>query len=358
MKSIRFPVLALALLGMNGFASATECDVVLSMYSEPSCDATCRAQFERNHPECFVSGTSDAAASHRQLTGTSVQQILAISSAISANLSGLAPGAPWVLGQSTGKGMAAGAAAKPWNAWGQLANTDTSYEQAGNAASKSSGDVLNTILGVDYRIAPTMVVGFSAAFDDGSGALGAADTATDTRGYNLAPYFGMQLSPNMTLDASIGFGEGEFSSAGTDADSYRNFYALNLNYTRWLGNLQLVGKGGYLAAHERYGNTRTNGVDNANTASKNRLEQFRLGGEIGYWMDGYMPYVGLAYTDDLSRATAANVADWDGSALVMSIGMNFYSLKHGVTGGIHYTQEADRSHNDAYSLMANVNMRF
>ena len=95
--------------------------------------------------------------------------------------------------------------------------------------------------------------------------------------------------------------------------------------------------------------------------AKNTLDQFRLSAQAGYWLNGVMPYVSLAYTDDVGRKTtqfgvSGNPIGRD--AFVLGAGLNFYSMKDGVTGGVGYRQEFGRNNQTNYSLMANINLRF
>lgn len=148
-------------------------------------------------------------------------------------------------------------------------------------------------------------------------------------------------------------------SVKTEAD--RTFVAGNVSYNQWLDKIQLTGKAGYLHAEENYGNSKIAGVAAAGTAAKNSLDQIRLGVQAGYWMDGAMPYAGLAYTNDMSRSTTQFGAASDPigkDAWVWSLGVNFFSLKSGVTGGVVYSQEEGRTSQKNNTLMANLNIRF
>jgi hypothetical protein len=331
------------------------------------------AYIKANHPQCFVTpstpstpgsstsnpaATADVATAQRLITGTSIRHALAIAAASSARMLSMLESGPTGMANSGQKtGMAAGGAAQAFNVWGNVGNTDSRYDRAGFAAQKSSGDVLNTVVGGDYKLGSNMVVGVSAAFDRGNGMLSANDI--DTKGYTIAPYFGLMLSPNLAIDASLGFGKGDFSSAGTTADADRTFLAANATYATWMGNLQISGKGNLISAVEKYEDTKTNGVINANSATKNKLDQLRLGVEVGYWMNGMMPYLGLTYTDDLRRSTAqSNGAPWDRSAFLISLGLNFFSVKNGITGGIVYSQEEGRSDSKNKNVTANISLRF
>lgn len=355
-----------ALLAVSGAASATSCDVALSIYqSAVQANDTVLANFYlSNHSECFGGSSS---TSQMQINSTSFQQATAISGALASRFMGSAPNQQASL---TTKSMAAGGQS-PWNAWGNLANNDTrqSYQTVtpGNIA-KNDSDILTTVLGADYALSPVMSVGVSAAFDRGDGAGSNSGSATGpnnitSKGYTIAPYFGMQINKELALDASIGLGRGEIGMTGnvtTKAD--RRFIAANLNYARWMGNIQFAGKLGYLHGEEDYSNSKVSGADQAGTAAKNKLDQLRLGVQAGYWMNsGMMPYAGLAYSNDTHRSTTQFGAGADPigkGAWVWTLGVNLFSMKNGVTGGVVYNQEESRTNQKNNNLMANINIRF
>jgi hypothetical protein len=132
------------------------------------------------------------------------------------------------------------------------------------------------------------------------------------------------------------------------------FYGVNLNYAQWYGNWQLSGKGSYLHGEEKLDALGTN------AATTNKVGQWRIGGQAAYWMDGVMPYVGLAYSND-SRTfdnTRGLPDDLGKNAWLWSLGLNLISVKNSTTGGIVYSSESGRSNSKSHNLMANINLRF
>jgi hypothetical protein len=74
-----------------------------------------------------------------------------------------------------------------------------------------------------------------------------------------------------------------------------------------------------------------------------------------------MPVASIEYTNDLRRKTTQfgspdNPIGRDG--WVMGVGLNFYSLKDSVTGGVVYNREFGRGNQNQNSVMANINLRF
>lgn len=367
MKFLHRAGLAAGLAASFGSAWATPCDSALSSYEfyVSTNDLVNARNVVTNHPECFggSGGTSQA-----QINATAFTQVGAISNALASRRSSGGPDATASLGL---KGMAAGGAAGKWNFWGNLNNSDTnqSYMGTNGFRTKNSSDIVTVVVGGDYALSNTLVLGVSGAFDDGDGsginrAPGNTPNNSQTDGYLIAPYLGWQLGKAWSLDASAGFGRGRLeTSTNTDVSASRWFAAANLNYNRWMGNWQFTGRASLLHGVEDYNDVKnsTTGVKFAGTDARNTLDQLRLAVQAGYWMNGVMPYASLAYANDFRRKTTqfgAGSNPIGRDAWVWGLGMNFYSVKDGVTGGVGYSQEFSRSNQVNRSLMANINIRF
>jgi len=326
------------------------------------------------YPECFGGSYTTMLV---QINNSSFRQATAISSNVASRFQSSQIG-PQVSTNLTG--IAAGDKTKSWNVWGNLTdnNNSQSYQYIDRSITKNDSNILTTVLGADLSISPDMVVGISTSFDRGnvSGnnnmSIFVPENKVLSEGYVVAPYIGWQINNLLTLDASAGVGQGKLNmSGGVTAEADRWFAATNLSYNRWIDNIQLTGKLGYLHGTEKYGASKTplflpiglpTMIDSvAGTASKNSIDQMHLDLQAGYWLSGLMPFVGLAYTEDLHRSTTLVGAINDPigkSALVWSLGVNYYSIRNGVTGGIVYTEENDRTNQNNHNLTANINLRF
>ncbi len=272
------------------------------------------------------------------------------------------------------RGASAGAKAGQWNVWGNLGETDSRQRYAVNNAysgpgfAKNEMDLLNTVFGVDYTFTPTLAAGVSLGIDRGDGSGGHTNTAwfnvnkLKSQGHVIAPYLGWQIDRTLSFDASVGYGRGDVDMHTTNSvDADRWFAAANLNYQRWLDNWQFSGRASFLHGVEDYGNIKVSGVSVAGTDARNTLDQIRLAVQAGYWMNGVMPYAALAYVNDVRRRTTqfgapSNPIGRDGWE--WRLGVSFFSLTQGLTGGIAYSQETSREHQKSHNLMANINIRF
>jgi hypothetical protein len=360
-KQLRYVAagLAVGLAGISGTASATPCSSVLSSFSSCMGSASCEAQYISEHPECFGGSSTTSAI---QIGSTTFAQAGAITQALMSRLRDSGPGPRASLDGTTG--LAAGNATG-WNLWANYSNNASRvrYTNTLNTQTHTDSNVETTLLGGDFALSPKTALGVSVGLDRGNGSggtVGGQPNSTGSNGYVIAPYIGYQISKELALDASAGWGEGEFSSGAIKSDADRWFAGANLSYSQWMNNVQVTGKLSYLHGEEKYGDSKNAGAAVAGTASKNTVDQARLGVQAGYWMNGFMPYAGLVYASDFHRSVSkgAAVDPLGRSAFVLSLGVNFFSLASKMTGGIAYEQESGRTNSKNEKLMANINFRF
>ena len=355
-----------ALLLPVSLAYASPCDSILSSYNlaVSSSNASFASILMENNPECFGASSTRAQV---QINGTSFAQMSSISNVLQRRWDSDNPGPTAGL---TFKGISAGNAGKKWNVWSNLDSTDTRQSaRIGTTATfnKAESTVRNFVGGVDYSLSSNMVAGVSATYDvgnTGANTTGAGSIKNDinTRGYSVAPYFGMQISKTVSFDVSLGVGRGKFtSSAATAGDSDRWFGSANLNYERWLGNFQFAGKASYLRATEDYDTLTSKGAPVLGTAAKYTLGQARATAQAGYWISGFLPYVALGYVSDIERKTTqfgALVDPIGKNAWFWTVGANFISLSNGLTAGLFYRQEQGRTNQDVKLFSGNIAWRF
>ncbi|MGB4072667.1 MAG: autotransporter outer membrane beta-barrel domain-containing protein [Pseudomonas sp.] len=274
--------------------------------------------------------------------------------------------------------MAAGDALPALNLWTSAADEDTD-QRFGNVAgntTKNDFDIQNYIVGADFGLSPALILGASLAIDKGdisgiSTAVGAEENELSSSGFMLAPYLGWQLNEQWALDASVGIGEGELDASDSSRQDVDRWYAgANLNYQRWLGSWQFSGRFSYLHAEESYDDIRLRGETQQqlgglqklqDSDATNELDRIQLGGQVGYWWNGWLPYAGLHYMDDVHRSTTQDFAPSDPigrEAWIWALGVNYLSLAHGVSAGLAYEQEEGRGNQDLNTWMANLNLRF
>jgi len=286
---------------------------------------------------------------------TSIQQATTISNVISNIFSVRVSARPGVQMRTSlrdesffdEKGMAAGNSPAKLNAWFNVSETSI-----GNTAVASSlnGNVNNALGGVDYMFSPDFVAGVSLGYDRVAINYNfLANSGLSSEGWTVAPYASYRINDKVSVDGAYGYASGTGNSKASGVvvgQGYtRNFFTLNLNGDYWMSDWQLTGKANYISAEEK-------------TSSTNRMEQLRMGGQIGYWTEGVMPYASITYVNDLKvSSTLAAPAATDKDAWVAAIGVNLFS-KGALFGGVSYTYEFDRANTKNNTLMANIGYRF
>jgi len=263
------------------------------------------------------------------------------------------------------KGMAAGESASQWNVWmnasrGYIANTFANAL----ADTRFDGNVDNWIGGMDYAVNKDLVIGASAGFDRTKLDTLYNKGTFNSKGSMIAPYISYQINKMFSVDAVAGYADGDtdlrsnaFGLITAKQDFERNFAAINLSAVQWIDDVwQLTGKMSFISAEEKLkAYTDSSGATVA--GQNNRLEQFRLGAQIGYWANGIMPYIGLTYVNDVKAPSTGliNVSK-NKDAYTVVAGINIFNKD--MIGNLSFTSERGRSNNRNNILMGSMGFRF
>lgn len=269
---------------------------------------------------------------------------------------------------SNKSGMAAGGSAEQWNAWlnASRASIGNTYQNLTiGADTRFEGNVDNLIGGIDYGLNKDWVVGASFGFDKTTLDTAFNNGSLTSNGAMIAPYVSFQLNKVVSLDAIIGYAEGDstiqsnlFGPTNGSQQFTRNFGALNLSATQWAESWQLTGKVSYLVAEEKLKDY-TDSIGSTTFGQTNRMQQIRLSGQVGYWKDGIMPYAGLTYSNDISAPTSV-VSGFElpqtRDSYTYVIGVSVFGKN--VMGNVNYSQERGRENNKNNVLMGSLGYRF
>lgn len=305
--------------------------------------------------------TYAATVSPQIMSLTATRYIDSISSALNSIGNSRRQGGParFALGDR-GTGMAAGNSPSRMNGWmsGGLNETKNTF-----GLSSHIGVIGNLMGGVDYAYSNELTVGVSGGYDYSYIKTVFSRSVMKGSGITIAPYLSYQLDPRYSVDAVAGYSLGATDvdvKAGTTNSSGkpkydRQFIAANLNASYWFGELQASGKLGYSYATEK-----VSGVESLSTADiRNTISQARLTGQVGYWMESWMPYIGVSYAYDLHRSyeNAIPIGLRDKDSFSLSLGADIFS-KAGWNGGIVMVSEIDRKFIRSNGITANLNRRF
>lgn len=266
---------------------------------------------------------------------------------------------PQQIAQGPGSGLASGDAWPRWNTWITGANNDLAYDGSqGSGSFRFDGDKQGVTLGGDYRLTAAATLGLSLSYDDGSATPKQGNgLRLDNRGYNVAPYFAYQLTPQISVDATVGWGQGTMSRSGGGLASYsvdtqRQFAGVNLNAGYWFGNWQMTSKASLLYSAQK------NDADGAQLDEALKyLAQARVGTQLGYWVgNGWMPYLSATYVNDFARNSTGGYS-FDRDGFLLGLGTHYFS-RGGVTAGASFVSEVGRRNTTNNVFTANLSVRF
>ena len=328
------------------FSTLLAAGAILGMSQTASAQST--AEDDQGLANNLVTQQTASAASAQVagLVGTAVSDVVAPAP--------VAPGAPGTTttgqrGSSTmffnsrETGVAAGNAPK-FGVWVQGGYTSVKGDDTGG---EFDGDVINVLVGADYRIKPKMVLGVAVGYED-------LDIDTDFnngtfkgKGWGVTPYFGMALSPQWSLQVLGGW-------TTIDYDTTRNNGAISssFNADRYFGSAAVVGnfkvtnkvvvspKLAILHLTESQDGT-TDSAGNVTTGENIDLGRISAGGTVSYLAGRVTPFVRLLGEYDYAKEGSValgngNFSSDDRAGLNATIGLNM-DFGNGLTGNLEAT---------------------
>jgi len=294
---------------MTGTQSATSYGGVRSSYN-----AKCAA----NHTS---ESASSIVTSRRTLQAATTQTL----SLISARIQGLKMAArkgdsPVAMALSDDRkkgaiGIASGDEVLGVGVWAQGAYT---WLDDNNVDTKWNGNVYSFLVGADYRIDPSFIIGISGGYEKTSLDTEFNNGNLDADGILVAPYATLILDKNFSIDATGGY---QWLSYDVDRinsttlakvtgsfDSQRWFAAVTANANYTLDKTILLhGNAGFSYTGESQdAYTESNAVKVL--ANDLDLGQALVGARVAYDLDGVIPFISVLGEFDLSKEDAVKVA--------------------------------------------------
>jgi len=331
----------------------------------------------------MLSSDTGATAASNVLTPTVLSQLTAIlpntvSRRISSQLfqlrarPGVGPTAPSALGVTPVVGRAAGGApGVPWGGWVSAGSTFLDNDFPTTAFDTRTSNVM---AGVDLQLTDNLLVGV---------ALGVTNTDTDTEfnaghqdvdAYTAIGYAGYLLSDIISVDASLGFTRSNIDQMRTllgasiegSTNSDRVFGAVNVNAFYPTGNWILSGRAGLLFAKDDVDEfVEQTGLPGGlvNPEQRFRIAQGRLGGDVGYSLGAWEPFVSAHLVHDFTR-TAVQVGPGqrqpseDDTEVELGFGVRYFDERHDVSGALEFISVQGRDDIDSQSVNLNVRVKF
>ncbi|MCP4007980.1 MAG: autotransporter outer membrane beta-barrel domain-containing protein [Proteobacteria bacterium] len=268
---------------------------------------------------------------------------------------------------STPSGMSAGddTTFKNPGIWGSYAYSDFDNDFS---RTKYDGDRNMIFFGADFAPRDNMVLGVAVGYEDTSIDTDFNQGDLDADGWTIAPYFGMILNETWSIDANLGYSDidtDQDRSNGTitsDFDTDRWFISANINgftsYNKWL----FSGRAGLLNAESDDDSFTETGVGGQNVDSnRTTLTQFNIGGEVGYAMGDFEPYVTATYNYDFHatdiKLTAGPQPSNDDDDILLGVGFRYFNSDN-LSISAQYDSRRGRSDFDEETFSINARWDF
>ena len=269
---------------------------------------------------------------------------------------------------SFGRGMAAGGLfglgddASVW--------ASGSHNSAENdfAATAFESDTKSASFGGDVRLDEIATLGAFLSLSDTESSTSFNGGGSETNTVSFGPYVSAVVNENVFVDASFGFlfmesdnrrtpvGGGTVITGGQGGTGM--FGAANLNYSRWLENVNLNGRVGVTAANVRNESyTDSTGVAIAGFGSE--TVQLQLEAQASYFFDNFAPFVRFGYnveaSPDIATAPGTPQPANDKDEFTVGGGVNLFGFGP-VSGGINYSRTLARSEFSSWTVVGQISV--
>ena len=275
-------------------------------------------------------------------------------------------GTPRAALQTTG--ISSGDPEAKWSLWlsgnrNDMKNTLSSTAYSGHANAVT--------IGGDYRINADWVAGVSISDDSTKLDTSFNQGHVNYDGQTFSAYVGGQINPWLRVSLAGGLADSTAKQSRIDPtlltsitgnqDIDRSFVQVNAIASTWSDRWNFSAGLGYLYARDVSKDfTESNGV--RQSGQTNNFGQVQLGAKAAYWFDGIMPYVEIAYLNDVQRqlpevALGQPSPSSDRDSVRLGVGANIFG-KDGWFGSLAANTEQLRSDTRNNSVMLNLGKRF
>jgi hypothetical protein len=265
-------------------------------------------------------------------------------------------------------GLNAGDRAVNYGIWGSYSYADFENDFVSTAF---DGSRHNFLAGFDFSPWGNTIFGVALGYEmsDIDTRFNRGNEQTD--GYTVAPYAGMLLSDNWSVDASVGYSRVDYDQFRTDPvfgtritsspSADRWFGTLNVNgFTSWK-NWIFGGRIGILHAR----NIQESFTESDGTfipEFTNKLGQWNVGGDVAYSFDQFEPFARVIYERDFSMTEIAVTGGGpqpsnDNDNFVFGAGIRYFG-SNGLTGNLEWNKRVDRDDFDEDIFSLTVRMDF
>jgi len=258
-------------------------------------------------------------------------------------------------------GVAAGNAPKA-GVWVQGGYTFVDGDDTGG---EFDGEVINILVGADYKIKPKMVVGVALGYEDLDIDTAFNNGTFEGQGFGITPYLGMALTPQWSIQLLGGWTTVEYDTTRNNGAITSSFDADRIyGSASIVGNFKLTNK--IVAApklsilhlaEDQDGTTDSAG--NVTAGETIDLGRISFGGTLSYLAGRVSPFVRILGEYDYAREDAVNLGNGNFSSddehgINATVGLNM-NFGNGVIGNVEATSATLLRENlDVYTVSGRI----
>ena len=258
-------------------------------------------------------------------------------------------------------GVSAGNAPKA-GVWVQGGYT---FVEGDDTGGEFDGEVINFLVGADYKINPKMVLGVALGYEDLDIDTDFNNGTFEGQGFGITPYFGMALTPQWSIQVLGGWTNVEYDTTRNNGAISSSFDATRIfGSAAIVGNIKLTNKlvaAPKLAilhlAEDQDGTTDSAG--NVTTGETIDLGRISFGGTLSYLAGGVSPFIRVLGEYDYAKEDAVNLGNGNFSSddefgINATVGLNM-NFGNGVTGNVEATSATLlRDNLDVYTVSGRI----
>ncbi len=236
------------------------------------------------------------------------------------------------------------------------------------AATAYDSETIAGSVGVDYILSKFVTLGAYLSYSDTDTKSTFNGGSSDTETFSIAPYASFVVDDMFSIDASVGYSTSDIDTSRTvgaliatgNQDGDTVFMSVGLNGMKWYDNIGVSGRLGW-SYSDTDNDAYTDSLGTAFTATDSQLGQIQLGGQVSYYTENFMPYVGATYvydaiSDDVTTITPPQ-PDNDKDEVRLDAGLSFFG-SGAFSGGLSANYSVLREDYEGWGVGGNVSYRF
>ncbi len=236
------------------------------------------------------------------------------------------------------------------------------------AATAFKSETTGGSVGIDYMLSKFVTLGAYVSYSDTDTNSTFNGGSSDTQTFSFGPYATFVVDDMFNVDASIGYSTSDIDNTRTVgavvATGSQNgdtvFMSIGLNGMKWYDNIGVSGRLGW-SYSDTDNDAYTDSLATAFAATDSQLGQIQLGGQVSYYTENFMPYIGATYVYDVISDDVTTVAppqpDNDDDEVRLEGGLSIFGTG-AFSGGLSANYTVLREDYEAWGVGGNVSLRF